>query len=260
VTTVLAVPRPTVTFDDVGGGAAALEKPLTVLLGPVTESGAALTPAALTRSGLALRRRTAPGAQVEIWDDGAKSWGPEAPAVPASSVSPPKPIAVAYKAADPNPWQGIVVAAGMKDAAGAPVLAKATQGYPQYTISGTFAAADGATGDGPQTAPIMFASVSDRNLVALGAGDGEQVDQATQARLLLKDPSLQVIGGITIMRDSPGATVRVDNAAGASIVLHTDGSIELTPAAGQGVRIAGDVETEHLRYLPVGGGPKKDLN
>jgi hypothetical protein len=257
VTAALAVPQPTVTFDDAGGGTAALEKPVTVLLGPVTDSGVAVTPAALTRSGIALRRRAAAGAQVEIWDDGAKSWLPETPALSDNSA---KPIAVAYKPGDPNPWQGIVVAAGMKDAAGAPVLAKASQGYPQYTVGGTFAATDGAAGDGPQSAPITFASVSDRNLVVLGAGDGEQVDQATQARLLLKDTSLQVIGGLTVLRDYPGATVRLDNAAGASVVLHADGSIELTPAAGRGVRIAGDVETEHLRYLPAGGGPKRDLN
>jgi hypothetical protein len=253
VTAALAVPQPTLTFEDAGGGAAALEKPVTVLLGAVTEAGAPVTPAALTAFGLNLRRRSTAGAQVEMWDDGTKSWAPEQPGMR------PKPIALAYKAGDPNPWQGILVAAGLKDATGAPALAKATQGYPQYTIGGAFAATDGATGDGPQSAPITFASVSDRNLVVLGAGDGEQVEQATQGRLLLKDTALQVIGGLTVLRDAPGATVRLENAAGAGVVLHADGSIEITPAAGKGVRIAGDVETERIRYLPAGGGFKKNL-
>jgi hypothetical protein len=253
VTAALTVPQPTLTFDDAGGGAAALEKPVTVLLGPVTEAGAAVTPGSLSGFGLRLRRRSAAGAQVEVWDDGAKSWAPEQPGAQ------PKPIALAYRAGDPNPWQGILVAAGMKDAAGTPAVAKAAQGYPQYTIAGTFTATDGAAGDGPQSPPITFAGVADRNLVVLGAGDGEQLDQATQGRLLLKDTSLQVIGGLTVLRDSPGASVRLENAAGAAVVIHADGSIEITPAAGKGVRIAGDVETEHIRYLPAGGGFKKDL-
>jgi hypothetical protein len=253
VTPGLVVPQPTVTFDDAGGGTAALEKPVTVILGPVTRAGAAVTPAVLSGFGLRLRRRSAAGAQLEVWDDGTKSWAPERPGTQR------KPIAIAYQAGNANPWQGILVGAGMKDAAGAPVLAKATQGYPQYTIGGAFAAIDSQADEGPQSAPITFASVSDRNLVALGAGDDEQVDQATQARLLLKNPALQVIGGVTVLRDAPGATVRLENAAGASVVIHANGAIDITPAAGQRVRIAGDLETEHIRYLPAGGGCKKDL-
>jgi hypothetical protein len=253
VTAVLTVPQPTLAFDDAGGGAAALEKPVTVLIGPVTETGTPVTPPVLASFGLAVRRRTSAGAPVEIWDDAAKAWGPEQPAAL------PKPVAVAYKGGDPDPWQGIIVAAGMKDGAGAPVFGKAAGGYPQYTIGGSFTGKDGVTGAGPQTAPFSFASASDRNLVALGAGDGEQVESATQARLLLKDTPSHVIGGVTVLRDAPSATVRVENASGASVVLHADGSIEITPAAGHGVRIAGDLETEHIRYQPAGGGLKKEL-
>jgi hypothetical protein len=47
--------------------------------------------------------------------------------------------------------------------------------------------------------------------------------------------------------------------AGASIVLHPDGRIELTPAAGQRVVVAGDLETEHITYLPAGGFVKQAL-
>jgi hypothetical protein len=253
VTTALAVPQPTLSFEDAGGGSAALEKPVTVSLGPVMDSGSALAPAALRTFGLSLRRRTAPGAQLEVWDDGAKAWSPEHPG------DEPKPIALAYKAGDPSPWQSIVVAAGMKDAAGAPTFVKASLGYPQYTVGGTFRTTAGALGEGPQSAPITFASASDRNLVQLGAGDGEQLDSATVARLLLRDPALHVIGGLTVLRATPGATVRLENSAGAAVVIQADGSIEVIPAPGKGVRIAGDVETEHIRYLPAGGGLKRDL-
>lgn len=254
MTPALTVPQPTLTFEDAGGGVAVLEKPITVLIGPVAEAGGtALTPAGLSVFGLSLRRRTAPGAQLEVWDDGPKSWAVD------QSGRLPKPIALAYRAGDPHPWQGIVVAAGMRDATGRPTLSKATNGYPQYTLAGAFAAKSGTVGIGPQTAPITFAGSSDRNLVVLGAGNGEQLDQATQARLLLAYPLGHVLGGLTVLRDSPGATVRLENAAGAGVVLHADGSIEIAPAPGRGVRIAGDVETEHIRYLPAGGGPKKNL-
>lgn len=250
---VLTVPQPTLQFEDAGAGMAALEKPMTVLISAVTEAGTHITPPVLTSFGFCLRRRTSAGAQLEIWDDAAKAWAVEQPA------EQPKPVALAYKASDPSPWQGVLVAAGMKDSGGAPAITKASGGYPQYTVSGAFTAKDGTAGSGPQTTPITFASASDRNLVALGAGDGEQVDQATQARLVLKDTPSHVIGGLTVLRDLPSATVRLENTAGASVVLHADGSIEITPAAGKGVRIAGDVETDHIRYLPAGGGLKRDL-
>lgn len=253
MTAALAVPPPTLAFDDAGGGAAALEKPLNVLLGPVTAAGTPLTPAALGTFGLRLQRRRVAGAPLEVWDDGSKAWTPEQPGAQ------PKPLALAYTASDPQPWHGILVAAGLKDGTGAPVFAEAAQGYPQYTVGGAFTAKDGAVGVGPPTAPFTFVGTADRNLVVIGAGDDEQPDQATQARLLLKNPALQVIGSLTVLREAPGATVRVENAAGAGVVLHADGSIELLPAAGRGVRIAGDVETERLRYQPAGGGPKRDL-
>lgn len=254
MTPALAVPQPTLSFDDAGGGAAALEKPITVLIGPVATDGTALTPDGLSVFGLSLRRRRAPGAQLEVWDDSAKSWAADQPGRQAA------PITLAYRAGDPSPWQGLVVAAALKDAAGNPALAKATNGYPQYTLAGAFAAKTGAVGTGPQTTPITFAGSSDRNLVVLGAGDGEQLDRATQARLLLAYPLGHVIGGLTVSRNSPGATVRLENAAGAAVVLHADGSIEISPAPGRGVRIAGDVEAERIRYLPAGGGPKRDLD
>ena len=44
MSTVLMVPTPTLTFDDAGGGAAALEKPVNVLLAAVTEAGTPVTP------------------------------------------------------------------------------------------------------------------------------------------------------------------------------------------------------------------------
>jgi hypothetical protein len=253
VTAALTVPQPTLVFDDAGGGAAALEKPVTIQLAAVTEAAVPVTPAALTTFGYSVQRRTAPGALPEVWDDASKAWVPDQPS------GHPKPVALAYKDGDPHPWQGLLVAAGARDASGGPAFAKAANGYPVYRVRAAFAGKDGATGMSPQSASITFASASDRNLLVVGPGDGEQLDQATQGRVLLKNPGLQVIGGLTVTRDTPGATVRLDNAAGAGVVLHADGSIELIPAAGKGVLVSGDLETDHIRYLPAGGGLKRDL-
>jgi len=42
-------------------------------------------------------------------------------------------------------------------------------------------------------------------------------------------------------------------------VLWPDGSVELRPAPGRTVVVAGDLETEHVVYRPGGGGAKKTL-
>ena len=70
---------------------------------------------------------------------------------------------------------------------------------------------------------------------------------------------MRSIGGVEVRRDAPGATVTVSNAGGARVVLRPDGGIELHPAPGRGVLVGADLEVEHLRYRPAGGGPKRDL-
>jgi serine/threonine protein kinase len=109
------------------------------------------------------------------------------------------------------------------------------------------------------SANISFGGSSDKNLMVMGPGDDEKPEDATEARLLLKNTSLNEIGGLHIVRDSPGARVTLANAAGASIVLHADGHIELAPAPGKNVLVVGDLETEKITYRPGGGGGKKVL-
>ena len=246
MSTVLTVPTPTLTFDDAGGGAAALEKPVNVLLGAVTEAGTPVTPVVIATAGFRVSRRVAAGATAEVWDDGAKAWLPDGPSTQA------KPVALIYKDGDPNPWQGLFVAAGMKDGTGTPAFAKAVNGYPSYTISGAFAGRDGAAGASAPSAALTFVSAADSNLVVLGPGDGEQPDRATHARVVLKDAGKNVIGQLLVTRNSPGAEVRIENAAGASVVLNADGSIDLNPASGRTVRVNGDFEASRIFYSPGG--------
>ena len=249
----IAVPAPTLHYQDAGAGAAALEKPVTVLFAPVTSGGTALGPAQLAGYGFLVVRRTSPGSVPEVWDDKGKRWLPDQPVTPAT------PVALSYRDGDPNPWLGMLVAGGMTDTAGAPAFAKAVAGYPLYTLRGMFTAASGTPAAGPPGAQLTFAGAADKNLMVMGPGQDEKPENATQTRVLLKNTGQQVIGGLVIDRNAPGAVVTVSNAAGASVLLRADGGIELHPAPGHGVVIAGDVETERLTYQPAGGGLKRTL-
>ena len=95
--------------------------------------------------------------------------------------------------------------------------------------------------------------------MVIGPGEDEKPESATQARLVLKSPAMEVIGRVLIERSAPGARITIDNSAGASVVLHPDGHIELRPAAGRNVVVAADLEAERITYLPAGGGPKRVL-
>lgn len=249
---VLTVPAPALQLDG-GPGTAVLEKPVSVSFGPVTVSGAPVPPSALAGYGFAVVRRRTAGAATEVWDDKAKQWLPDAPATAAT------PIRLSYRAGDDSPWQGMLVAGGTTDAAGTPAFAKASGGYPQYTVRGSFTATGGTPAAGPSSAPFTLVGAADKNLLVVAAGENESPTNATQIRVLLKNTALQEIGALVIDRDSPGAVVTIRNAAGASVVLRADGGIEVHPAAGKELLVSGDLEAEHIVYRPAGGGPKRVL-
>jgi hypothetical protein len=251
----LAAPVPVLAYDGAPAGPATLEQPVDVLVGPVTSGGAVVGPEALRTFAYFVYRRVGSGAALDIWDDGAKVWTSELDTGAART-----PVQLAYQVGEPEPWRGILIAAGGRDSAGNPQFAKAAGGYPHYAVRAFFASAQGAEAvlTGP-SATFTFVSTSDKNLVVMGPGDDEEAADATQARVLLKNTSLQTIGSLQIERSSPGARVTLGNAAGASIVLHPDGTIELTPAAGQRVVVTSDLETEHIVYLPSGGAVKQTL-
>jgi hypothetical protein len=149
-----------------------------------------------------------------------------------------------------QPWQAIVLGAG-----GKPPISTATAGYPQYSFRVRF---DTAHEEVVTESPVVtFGSVADRNLMVLGPAEGEKPDNATQARIQLRDPALTTIGGLVIARDAGSARVRLSNSAGASIILQPDGSIDLTPAAGMPVLVTGDLETGRLVYTDASGNRKQ---
>jgi len=246
----LTVPLPELAYEALAPSVAAIELPLTVTVAPVTVDEVPQTPVELRTFSLVSYRLASAAAFTEVWDPVVKQWLAEGAAV--------GPTSLAYLPDEPSPWQGTVVAGGGEDAFGQPQFEKAVGGYPSYSFRAMFATREELTVSGPSNA-VTFGAGSDRNLMVLGPGDGEKPGNATEARLQLKDTSLQVIGGLAIRRDSPGAEVTLSNAAGASVVLRPDGSIELRPAAGRDVVVSGDLETERVTYLPAGGGAKKTL-
>ena len=248
----LTVPVPQLGYDPLAPSVAAAELPLSVAVGAVVaDDGTTLTPVELDTFSLLTYRVVSPLAPPQVWDPDARQWVAEG--------APTGPVPLAYLPDQPLPWQALVVAAGARDAAGQPQFANAVGDYPAYSFRAFFVDPDaGAWLSGP-SAQVRFASLADRNLMVLGPGDGELPDNATQARLQLRDPGLALIGGLVVRRDSPGAEVTLSNSAGASVVLEPDGGITLRPAAGRRVVVAGDLETDHITYLPAGGGSKQPL-
>jgi hypothetical protein len=251
---ILSVPKPKLTFDDAGGGAAAIEKPVTITSDAVTQNGSPIGVEALGIFGLLAYRRLSSGASQEMWDDGAKTWIAD----PGGSITEKQPIKIAPGQPTP-PWQAVVVGAGGKDSAGTPQFSKAVGGYPKYSFRSVFGAKDSPTFRSEETDSIIFASASDKNLVVMGAGEGEDLDKATLARLGLKNTSLQQIGIVLIERDGSGSKITISNAAGANVVIGSDGGIELNPASGQIVKISSDIEVQKISYQPGAGGARQTL-
>jgi hypothetical protein len=251
----LNVSTPVLEYEGKETGLAVLEKPVNVSVGAVTLDGKILGPDGLATFAFYVYRRAAPGAAFDIWDDATSAWTSEL-----DTGIERKPTQLAYQQDKPDPWSGIIVGAGGRDAEGRPQFEKALGGYPLYSVRAFFETTDHSeamlSGGSDNFA---FVGGSDKNLIVMGPGDDEELDKATEGRLLLKNTSLQTIGRLIIERDAPGAEVTLDNAAGASIVMHPDGRIEITPASGQRVVVAGDLETERVTYLPAGGGAKQTL-
>ncbi len=251
----LDVTRPTLAYEGQATGPATLEKPVNVLVAPVASNGDVVGPEGLATFAYYVYRRPSAGSSLDVWDDATKLWTPET-----TTGVDRTPTQLAYQAGDPTPWRGIIVGAGGRDATGQPQFERAVGGYPTYSVRAYFVTADHSEAllTGPSD-NLTFVGTAERNLMVIGPGDGEQLDSATEARVLLKDQGLQTIGRLLMQRDTPGATVTIDNAAGASIVLHPDGRIEITPAAGRRVVVAGDLEADHVIYLPAGGAVKQTL-
>ena len=197
----------------------------------------------------------------ELWNETEKRWT-EVPAEP--GAAPPLPLT--YKAGDPFPWQGMLVAIGQKDKDEKPRFQPASGDSPRYRLR-AFARfkRDGVefTGLSGPSAELQFvdAQESERFKVLMDPEDTQQVEELT---VLLKNAGLAAAGYLKISTRG-GQQVEIANcdASGnplASVLLKADGSILLQPAGGKKIVLGGDLEAQRIRYQPSsGGGGPTDL-
>ena len=243
------------------GPSAQLEKPVTVKLPPITYAdGQAASQAQLQKIGAFVYRSKA-GAE-ELWNEAQQAWQPSATDL--ATLATLTPIALAFKDGQPQPWQGLLVAAGQKDKDGAPRFAKAVNGEPAYRVRALAQfKRDGALAQAlsAPSADLTFISTTENQRFAI-ALDTETAADCTVARIQLKTGSLQPAAFIELRASGPELEIANCDASGqarARVVLTAAGDIELRPLAGRRVIVHGDLETEHLRYLPATGSVKQEL-
>ena len=144
-----------------------------------------------------------------------------------------------------------------------PLLERAVAGYPQYRVRGAFTAQSSGpalSGLSDESAPFAFVSAADRARFGVALTPSSAL-VATQARFVIKNAAQQVTAYVDL--DANGAITLASAPAGgapqSTVVLQPDGDIELEPAAGRRVVVNGDLEVGHVRYLPAGGGARKNL-
>jgi hypothetical protein len=258
--TTLTVPAPLISYDP-AGPSAQLDKPVNLKLPPVRyDDGQAVLQDQLQKIGAFVYRKN--GAVEELWNETEQAWQPSTTDLAALATLTPLPLV--FKPGEAAPWQGLLVAAGQKDKAGAPRFDKAVNGQPVYRLRALAQfKRDGvlAEGLGAPGADLSFVSADDTKRFAMRF-DTETPADCTVVRLQLKTASLQPASYVELRAN--GAAVEIANCDGsgqpmARVLLTAAGDIELRPYAGRRVVVHGDLETEHLRYLPAGGSVKQDL-
>jgi hypothetical protein len=255
---VIPLPLPEPQLEWKPAGPPQLEQPVEVRLPalPYPDGAEALEADAL-RVGAYIYRTDASGERV--WDDKAQSW-----IAPPADLAALQPLPFIYKAGDPLPWQGTLIAIGMEDKDRQPRFAKAAGGEPTYRLR-PYAKfkRDGVEyeGLGVYSAPLAFVSGLENQPFTVEMLPDPQAPQRVSIKL--KNAALLPAGYLEI-RALGGQEVEIANcdAGGAKlaeVLLAADGSIRLTPAAGRKVVLAGDLEARAIRYLSSDGTTMKDL-
>jgi hypothetical protein len=250
----LSIPAPSLVLDP-PTGPAALEKPVTFRIGAATlMTGEAVPTEEMVKVGAFLFRGST-GSE-EIWDEAAKGWTPSPLLDPASLASWPS-LGLAPDHDAPT-WTGTLVATGQKDAAGQDKIIAATGGVPLYRLR-VIASARHAGADqlGLSPASPDFAFFSQASKTRFGVTlDPNDAMSAERVRLMLRDSNLQPTGYIEI-RSTGGREVEIANIASsgatlARILLADDGSIRLSPAAGQAILLDGRLDADEVTYMSGG--------
>ncbi len=261
----LSVPPPAFLLDP-PAGPPVLEKPVRVQIGTLHFGDGAEVMVEHARMVGLFVYRTLSGGE-EIWDEGTQTWTAP-PATLDDLAAALKPMGLAPSPPPPPPpapaqapiWNGMVVAAGQKDAGGGDRFIKASGGAPAYRVR----AFGSAERNGEQYAglsdpspDLLFVSMADSQRFAVALDPSPK--DPTSARMVLKNSALVQTGYVEIRAASPGPQIEIANcdASGnalARITLAADGSIHLTPGGSGQVVLHGTLHADIIDYLQSGGG------
>lgn len=253
----LNVPTPTLEFEAVAPGLAALEKPVEVRCGaPTFPDGSPFAEDDLGTAGFFVYRQQGP-ATTELWSEGAKRWEPD----PGAAVAGFKTRPLVFSQGGAAPWRGPLVAAGQKDEGHQPQFQPTTADFPRYLFRAYFAASRKGqpfSGLSAPSAPVRFVGLLDAMRAGLGLGDGESPEDATLVRMFLRDANLQFAGLVEIRREGSSAVVEISNREAGSqramIRLKSNGDVEVEPAGGRHIVLSGPVlyQPADANGIPVG--------
>jgi len=253
--TPLNVPPPELAWKP-AGGPPQVEQPVDVKLPALRfADGAEATDGEAQKVGAYVYRYGAAGE--ELWNETEQRW-----TSPLADPGALPPLALSYKAGDPFPWQGKLIAIGLKDKDDKPRFAKAQNGEPRYRLRAYARFKHGGAeyaGLSAVSPELAFVSAKDnqRFAVVMDPDDPQQTEVVT---IQLKNASLAAAGYLEL-RTRGGQQVEIAScdATGtklASVRLAADGTIHLE---GKKVILNCDLETRRIRYLSSDGITTKDL-
>jgi hypothetical protein len=234
----LTVPQPLLSQEEATANQFAGEKPIILTCEPITfPDGTLLVTENAVEFGFLLYRILL-GGQVEVWDEKNLDWLPESAPLPERQTL--------FRQKDQ--WQSILVAMGQNDQAGQTKFIGRSSGFPKYFVRCFFRGKDAQgiehVGESPRSQSIEIFGLGERDRAGLKMAP-ESPTKAQEICLFLKDQALIQERGKVIIREDAGGGIVVElTANGAKVTLERNGEITLAPAAGQVVRVTGDLRVE----------------
>jgi hypothetical protein len=253
----LTIPVPKLKFDPVApdlADLAVLEKPLEVHCAPVAfPDGTVFGLQNLGKAGFFVYRQKAAASPLEIWDQGAKQWGPD-PGTAFANLT-PKPFA--FKQDEPLPWQSLFMAVDPNNPDQFQKVRNATLNFPRYFFRAYFASpTDGnpISGLSAPSATVRFVSFIDA--IRAGIWVDETPQTATEVQLFLRNARRQLVGLVEIRNVNGQAQLEIAKWDAGLVPISkmrfdTDGSIEIvsrepTTAQSAAIRLhaSGDLDIQ----------------